>query len=184
MAIANNLQLMSYSEVLEMASMLDALYKDEPISVADPETAMKRLQDRHRDPDFKSALDKKRGRYYGAAPTVNELTKAEAEALASAERDYRIASVVPGKPREDIGYDGRYITPSLPPASGPHALQFLISIAKEPDPFIRKELARQARLEIMHNKSTYSKAYYDEGDFDHKQVIANVSELYKLENDK
>jgi hypothetical protein len=168
-----------------MVGMLDEMMnRNKPAPVGDPKTAMVRLQGILRSQEYKSAVDKKRARPFGAPATTLELTPAEADALARAEREYNIASVIPGKPREDVRWDGIPITPALPPDAGPHALSFTLDISREPDPFVRRELARQARNEIMHNKSIFSKAYYNGDDPDHKTVVANVAELIRIENEK
>jgi hypothetical protein len=168
-----------------MVGMLDEMMnKNKAAPVGDPKTAMVRLQEIFRSQEYKSAAYKKRARPYDAPATTLELTKAEADALAEAEHEYNIASVIPGKPREDVRWDGIPVTPTLPPETGPHALSFTLDIAREPDPFVRRELARQARNEIMHKKSIFSNAYYHGDDPDHKTVVANVAELIRIENEK
>ncbi len=147
-----------------------------------PKTAMGRLQNTLRSSDYNVASAKMKARYAGAPPT--NLTPSQAKALENAERDYRIASIEFGKPREDVrSWDNMPISPGLPPKQPELGLDWAIAIGRQPDRFIQKSLAKQTITAILNREHPASHAYFDATHPQHADVVANVYSVREIMNE-
>jgi hypothetical protein len=164
----------------EYRSIFDEMIK-KPAPTGDPKTAMGRLQNNFRDHDFNTGNQRIKARYYGQPPT--DLTPAQVKALESAERNYRIASIEFGKPREDVrAWDNMPISPGLPPKQPVLGLDWSIAVGRAEKGFVRKSLAKQIITSILNREHPASHAYFDATHPQHADVVANVFSVREIMN--